>query len=73
MIRLAPEAPHDAAEEKKKIREIIVSNVTTFFVAVAVIKLSEYSKIELYYVDPTRHNYNAVHFSHFSSIRDQTV
>lgn len=39
MIRIAPEAPPEAAEEKKRAREVIISNITTFFIAVAVIRL----------------------------------
>lgn len=42
MIRAAPPDSREAAEEKKKIREIVVSNVATFFVAVALIKLGNY-------------------------------
>lgn len=39
MMRLPPVEPHDAAEEEKKMREIVISNFLTFFVAVGVIRL----------------------------------
>lgn len=42
MIRIAPEAPPEAIEEKKRAREVIISNITTFFIAVAVIRLGKF-------------------------------
>lgn len=43
MIRLQPPEAGDAAEEKKKVREIVVSNITTFFIIVGLIKLGKFN------------------------------
>lgn len=42
MIRMAPEAPPETAEEKNRARKILIDNIATFFVAVAVIRLGKF-------------------------------
>lgn len=39
MIHLTPEVPHDNADEKKRMREVIISNISAFFIAVTLIRM----------------------------------